>query len=166
MSQKNDRCKPLSATTNRESLLALRDWLLPDSSIFAALRPHGNTVWLPVSLVWMSLIWSWSESRNLTDAVTEAALGMAVAKLFALKEQLSARRPKEKANEPPADPAKLSLAGTMRALREALRYPDDVSRKGQDLSSRLGAAVIDSYARKANEEREKLHEIERKTTPE
>ena len=487
MSQKNHRRKPLPASTNRDSLLGLRDWFLPDSSIFAALRPHGNTVWLPVSLVWMSLIWSWSESRNLTDAFTEAArqfrslqpeamvttyqgfmyalgrwtpllmpillgvlhqrmeqvgsrfwrigpwvpiafdgsrnttprtvanetafcaknygrgnrakygkkksrgmrraknkknpcsapqpqvwitllwhmglrlpwkwqmgpsnsserehvmemvksgwfpkltlfcgdagfvgfplwsrildsncdflvrvganvtllsesadwrfegdkreglvlcwpkavmdkdqpplrlrlmrvqigkarvwlltsvlnpaeltikqatrlyqmrwgievefrglkqtldraklrcrndrrllveldwsiLGMAVAKLFALKEQLSARRPEEKANEPPADPAKLSLAGTMRALREALRYPDDVSRKGQDLSSRLGAAVIDSYTRKAkkaaryrpknpdkkalgdpklrqinDEEREKLREIESKTTPE
>jgi hypothetical protein len=118
-------------------------------------------------------------------------LGMVVAKLFALKEQLSARRPKEEANEPPADPAKLSLAGTMRVLREALRYPDDVSLKGQDLSSRWRAAVIDSYARKAkkaaryrpknpdkkalgdpklrqitDEERDKLHEIERKTTPE
>ena len=129
--------------------------------------------------------------RRLLVELDWSILGMAVAKLFALKEQLSARRPEEKANEPPADPAKLSLAGTMRALREALRYPDDVSRKGQDLSSRLGAAVIDSYTRKAkkaaryrpknpdkkalgdpklrqinDEEREKLREIESKTTPE
>jgi len=99
--------------------------------------------------------------------------------------------PKEKADEPPADPAKLSLAGTMRALREALRAPDDVAGKGQGLSSRLGNAVIDRYARKAkkaaryrpknpdkkaigdpklrqitDEEWEKLQELERKTTPE
>ncbi len=51
------------------------DWLLPDGSIFSHVRWHGNTKWLPKSLVWLALTWAWSESRNVTDAFAEALEG-------------------------------------------------------------------------------------------
>lgn len=51
----------------------MRDWLLRDGRIFAALTFHGNTKWCPVNLVWLALCWAWSESRCLTDAFVEAA---------------------------------------------------------------------------------------------
>jgi Transposase DDE domain len=59
-------------TTNKESLAALLAWFLPNDDIFAKLRFHGNTKWVPGSLVFLALYWSWSEARNLTDAFTEA----------------------------------------------------------------------------------------------
>jgi hypothetical protein len=57
---------------NRESLKALQDWFLPDDGIFSKLRFHGNTSWLPVSMVWLALFWSWSIHPNLTDAFDDA----------------------------------------------------------------------------------------------
>lgn len=58
--------------TSRESLKALQDWFLPNGMIFTKLRFHGNTSWLPVSLVWQAVIWSWSVQPNLTDAFDDA----------------------------------------------------------------------------------------------
>lgn len=58
--------------TNGESLAALQNWFLPDDGIFAKVKFHGNTAWKPVNLVWLALCWAWSESRNVTDAFTEA----------------------------------------------------------------------------------------------
>ena len=57
---------------NKESLAAMLDWFLSDGDIFSKVKFHGNTSWLPTSLVWLALCWAWSESRNLTDAFTEA----------------------------------------------------------------------------------------------
>lgn len=57
---------------NKDSLATLLNWFLPDARIFANVKFHGNTQWLPVHLVWLALFWAWSESRNLTDAFTEA----------------------------------------------------------------------------------------------
>jgi Transposase DDE domain len=58
--------------TNGQQLRALRDWLLPDASIFAPLRFHGNTKWTPAALVWMALCWAWSDARFVTDAFAQA----------------------------------------------------------------------------------------------
>jgi hypothetical protein len=58
--------------TNGQGLLALRDWFLPKGGIFAHLKFHGNTRWSPVNLVWLALFWSWSETRNVTDAFTQS----------------------------------------------------------------------------------------------
>src|SRR5712692_3502288 len=58
--------------THKAGLTDLQKWLLPNDGIFAELKFHGNTTWSPGSLVWLALYWSWSESRNLTDAFTEA----------------------------------------------------------------------------------------------
>jgi hypothetical protein len=48
-------------------------WLLPDDSPFSKMKLHGNTKWIPRRLAFMALAWSWSGSRNVTDAWTEAA---------------------------------------------------------------------------------------------
>lgn len=61
-----------SRVANKESLTVMLEWLLPDGGIFSQVKLHGNTSWLPRSLVWLAIFWAWSESRNLTDAFTEA----------------------------------------------------------------------------------------------
>lgn len=58
--------------TNADQLRELQNWLLPNDSIFVILKRHGNTSWLPCSLVWLALCWSWSESKNVTDCFTQA----------------------------------------------------------------------------------------------
>jgi Transposase DDE domain len=60
-----------SATYN-QNLQALRDWFLPDGSIFGNLRLHGNSKWVPLALVWMALCWAWCDARNVTDAFDQA----------------------------------------------------------------------------------------------
>lgn len=59
-------------TTNRDSLRQQQDWLLPDATIFAKIKLHGNTTWTITSLVWLALCWAWSDARHVTDAFTEA----------------------------------------------------------------------------------------------
>lgn len=76
-------------------------------------------------------------------------MAMAVAELFALKEQLSKRVGWPKPSSPP-DPAKRSLAKTIKAIRGCLRNLNDVPRSGCDLSTLLRNAVTDSYQRKAS----------------
>jgi hypothetical protein len=68
-------------------------------------------------------------------------LGMAVAELWALKEQLGKRNARAK------HPRRRSLAGTMRALRWCLRHVDDTCEPGRGLADRLRQAVTDDYKR-------------------
>jgi hypothetical protein len=62
----------MSNVTNKASFQELCRWFLPRESIFSALRIHGNTKWKPMGLVWLAILWSWSDSRALTDALLEA----------------------------------------------------------------------------------------------
>jgi hypothetical protein len=75
---------------------------------------------------------------------------MAVAELFALKEQL--KEPSNKQGHRPRgiDPAKRSLANIMRALRGSLRKLDEVAEPGKDLRTLLGGAITDNYDRKSS----------------
>ena len=61
--------------TNKEHLVGMLGWLLPEESIFSKMRLHGNTKWLPRYLVCLALVWVWSEARHLTDAYVEAVQG-------------------------------------------------------------------------------------------
>jgi hypothetical protein len=61
-----------TAMTNVESLNSLRQWLLPDESIFSTIKRHGNIKWTATLLVWLALSWAWSEARCLTDAFHDA----------------------------------------------------------------------------------------------
>src|SRR6185437_5825070 len=58
---------------NKDELSSLLNWFLPDAGIFSKLKFHGNTKWAPNNLVCLALCWAWSDSRNITDAFTEAA---------------------------------------------------------------------------------------------
>jgi hypothetical protein len=60
--------------TNKQNLQALREWYLPDDSIFSKLRFHGNSKWTPLGLVWLALCWAWCETRNVTDAFDQTVL--------------------------------------------------------------------------------------------
>ena len=72
---------------------------------------------------------------------------MAVAELFALKEQMPSRATKSAMRDARGDPAKRSLAKTMRALRGCLRNLNE--NPGKDLASQLRDAITDSYDRRA-----------------
>lgn len=74
-------------------------------------------------------------------------MAMAVAELFALKEQLSLPPAEQDPDDPPADPIKRSLANTIRALRNCLADLNEVPEAGRDLCSQLRQAVTDSYDR-------------------
>ena len=85
--------------------------------------------------------------RNYERVLVEmhwSLLAMAVAELFALKEQL--------AGSLPSDPEKRSLANTMRALRNCLKNLKSVPDPGRDLQTRLRHAVTDSYTRTASKQ--------------
>jgi len=71
--QKRTVSQPSRSESNAGAFGRFRDWLLPNTAIFAGLSLHGNTSWPPSALVWLALCWAWSESRNLTDAFEEAA---------------------------------------------------------------------------------------------
>lgn len=64
-------CKPkkrASSTSNREMLLALVNFAIPADSLLAKRSLHGNINWTAEQLAIQALIWSWQDSRNLTDA--------------------------------------------------------------------------------------------------
>jgi hypothetical protein len=81
-----------------------------------------------------------------------SVLGMAVAELLALKEQLQqkAARQAKAARTKKDRPSRRSLAGTMRALRWCLRNLDQEREEGRSLTDRLGGAVIDDYRRRSS----------------
>jgi hypothetical protein len=86
-------------------------------------------------------------SQRLLAELNWSLLAMAIAELFALKEQLAATASKSNAQTPPPDPKKRSLANTVRAIRYCLLHLKDISEPGDDLRSRLRCAVTDSYVR-------------------
>jgi DDE family transposase len=90
------------------------------------------------------------DAKRLLAELNWSIMAMAVAELFALKEQLAKRPPKSGAGERTGDPAKRSLAKTMRALRGCLRNLSESSAPGKDLANQLRDAVMDSYERKAS----------------
>jgi hypothetical protein len=88
--------------------------------------------------------------QRLLAELNWSIMAMAVAELFALKEQLSnkRRRPGEASATP--DPTKRSLAQTMRAIRHCMRKPDKVPSPKDNLQSKLRNAVTDDYQRKSS----------------
>jgi hypothetical protein len=88
-----------------------------------------------------------NDQRLLTE-LNWSIMAMAVAKLFALREQLAAKPQTEKPRAKPADPNRRSLANTIRALRRCLRALDSIPRPDADLPTLLRKAVTDSYQRK------------------
>jgi Transposase DDE domain len=89
-------------------------------------------------------------AKRLLAELDWSVLAMAVAELFALKEQLARRPRKSGAKTKSGDPIKRSLAQTMRALRGSLAKMRETPEPGKDLVSQLRNAVTDSYKRKAS----------------
>ena len=90
-------------------------------------------------------------SRNDQRLLAEldwSLMAMAIAELFALREQLATRPRAGGRNQPAADPARRSLANTMRAIRRCIRLPDATPETGADLLTLLRNAVTDRYRRK------------------
>jgi hypothetical protein len=91
--------------------------------------------------------------RNLFAELNWSILAMAVAELFALKEQLTQRVPKKsRGPTKPIDPIKRSLADTMRAIRSCLRDLHGVPEPDRNLASKLRAATTDGYRRKSSKQ--------------
>ena len=86
--------------------------------------------------------------QRLLAELNWSILAMAVAELFALKEQLAKRASTPSRREQPRDPARRSLAQTMRAIRGCIRSPDAAPCSGRDLQTLLRRAVTDPYQRK------------------
>lgn len=55
---------------NKTNFKALLDWLIPEGELFKKDRFHGNVKWTPEQLVQQAMIWSWQDTKNVTDAFT------------------------------------------------------------------------------------------------
>jgi hypothetical protein len=67
-SKPHDLADKRNAKRNKEHMADAFCWLLSHDSIFATIKPQGNTGWLPKCLVFLAILRAWSESRQLTDA--------------------------------------------------------------------------------------------------
>ena len=56
--------KKLNCVLYRELL----EFVLPKGQLFAEREFHGNTKWIPEQLAMQALVWSWQDSKNVTDA--------------------------------------------------------------------------------------------------
>ena len=90
-----------------------------------------------------------NDQRSLAE-LNWSIMGMAVAELFALKEQLSNKRRRAGKASGAPDPKKRSLARTIRAIRRCIRKSHEVPLPQDNLQSALRDAVTDSYERKAS----------------
>lgn len=57
---------------NKTQLVELLEWFLPEGELFSQDEFHGNTRWNPDQLAAQALIWSWQETKHVTDAFTHA----------------------------------------------------------------------------------------------
>jgi hypothetical protein len=53
---------------NKTLVLELLRWFVSQSGLFSQDEFHGNTQWNPEQLVGQALLWSWQETKNVTDA--------------------------------------------------------------------------------------------------
>jgi len=66
---RNRKCN----TNNGAQLNRAFEWFLNGVS-FRDFNPHGNTSWKPTALIIQTLLWIWSDKRNLTDAFDDSRL--------------------------------------------------------------------------------------------
>jgi len=57
---------------NKTQLVELLRWFLPEGALFSQDEFHGNTRWNPDQLAAQALIWSWQETKHVTDAFAHA----------------------------------------------------------------------------------------------
>ncbi len=54
--------------TNKAAIKQIVDWLVPENSIFDKTDFHGNIKWKPEQLAVQAVLWSWQETKHVTDA--------------------------------------------------------------------------------------------------
>ena len=66
--RQNERRREIQGRKNKVIFQALVTWLIPDDTLFAEDRFHGNIKWRPEQLAQQAIVWAWQESKNVTDA--------------------------------------------------------------------------------------------------
>jgi len=61
-------CKEID---NDQLFRDLIDFVIPPSGLFSKEEFHGNIKWVPEQLAVQALIWSWQDSKNVTDAFSK-----------------------------------------------------------------------------------------------
>ena len=67
------RRREVKRRQNKTIFGALLEWLVPEGELFTEDRFHGNIKWTPEQLAQQALIWSWQETKHVTDAFTVTA---------------------------------------------------------------------------------------------
>jgi hypothetical protein len=57
---------------NKAHFVELLSWFLPEGELFSKDEFHGNTRWRPEQLAAQALVWSWQETKHVTDAFDHA----------------------------------------------------------------------------------------------
>jgi hypothetical protein len=57
---------------NKTQLAELLQWVLPKGQLFDQDEFHGNVRWSPDQLAAQALVWSWQETKHVTDAFAQA----------------------------------------------------------------------------------------------
>lgn len=65
---KPSKPSPTTPLSNKAALKNLFHWYAPQGGLFAQEEFHGNIKWNPEQLVLEALVWSWQDSKNVTDA--------------------------------------------------------------------------------------------------
>lgn len=58
--------------TKGDELGQMCEWVLPTDAPLACVKRHGNATWTPRGVVFLALLWAWSEKDQLTDAFNTA----------------------------------------------------------------------------------------------
>lgn len=61
-----------SLCPNKTQLIELVQWVLPEEATFSQEEFHGNVRWNPNQLAAQALVWSWQETKHVTDAFDHA----------------------------------------------------------------------------------------------
>jgi hypothetical protein len=125
-------------------------WFVLVGELFTEDTFHGNTKWKPEQVAAQAVIWSWQETKNVTDAFDQSLemcreLGLAFAELLSLREQIRASKPKRKRSSTDYDPQDRSLANTMRVLRKCLGKLDKECDAENGLLDKLSTAKVQRY---------------------
>jgi hypothetical protein len=70
--RKNEKHVEPSRQKNRTLFLELVHWFAPVGELFSKIEFHGNTKWNAEQLAAQALIWSWQETKHVTDACSYA----------------------------------------------------------------------------------------------
>jgi len=66
--RKNKQRAETTRRKNKSLFLELCNWFLPEGKLFRKDQFHGNVKWKPEQLATQALIWSWQETKHVTDA--------------------------------------------------------------------------------------------------